>query len=55
MLRYNINTYTRTKERMKIMAKLAKSVKSFVGVIVTGIIEGRQRQAEYIAKHHHWY
>jgi len=40
---------------MQIMKKIARSVTGFFTVIVTGIIEGRQRQAEYIAKHHHWY
>jgi hypothetical protein len=55
MLHHNINTATRTKGTMKIMAKIARSVKGFFGVIITGIIEGRQRQAEYIAKNHHWY
>jgi hypothetical protein len=40
---------------MQIMKKIAKSVTGFFTVIVTGIIEGRQRQAEYIAKNHHWY
>jgi hypothetical protein len=40
---------------MKNMKKIAKSVTGFFGVIITGIIEGRQRQAKYIAKHHHWY
>lgn len=54
-MRYSINTCVRKQERMHIMARIAKSVKSFVEVIVAGIIEGRQRQAEYIAKNHHWY
>jgi hypothetical protein len=40
---------------MQIMKKIARSITGFVTVIVTGIIEGRQRQAEYIAKNHHWY
>jgi hypothetical protein len=40
---------------MQIMKKIARSVTDFFTIIVTGIIEGRQRQAEYIAKHHHWY
>jgi hypothetical protein len=40
---------------MKIIKKIAKSVTSFFTVIVNGVIEGRQRQAEYIARNHHWY
>jgi hypothetical protein len=40
---------------MKIMIQIARSISGFVSVIVNGIIEGRQRQAEYIAKNHHWY
>ena len=39
----------------KEMKKIAESIIEFFSVIVHGIIEGRQRQAEYIAKHHHWY
>jgi hypothetical protein len=39
---------------MQIMKQIAKSVAGFFAVIVDGIIEGRQRQAEYIARHHHW-
>jgi hypothetical protein len=40
---------------MQIMKKIAKSVTGFFGMMIMGIIEGRQRQAEYIAKHHRWY
>lgn len=40
---------------MKIMAQIARSISGIVSVIVNGIIEGRQRQAEYIARNHHWY
>ena len=40
---------------MQIMNKITKSIKGFFTVVITGIIEGRQAQAEYIAKHHHWY
>jgi hypothetical protein len=40
---------------MQIMKKIAKSVTGFFGAVITGIIEGRQAQAEYIAKQHHWY
>jgi hypothetical protein len=54
MLHNSINTLQGQKE-MQIMAKIARSVKGFFGVIIDGIIEGRQRQAEYIAKNHHWY
>jgi len=43
------------KKGMQIMKKIAKSVTGFFGAVITGIIEGRQRQAEYIAKQHHWY
>jgi len=46
---------TRTKKGMQIMKKIAKSVTGFLTVVVNGIIEGRQAQAEYIAKNHHWY
>jgi hypothetical protein len=55
MLHNSINTVTRTKGRMEILAKIANSVRGFFRAIVAGIIEGRQRQAEYIAKNHHWY
>jgi hypothetical protein len=40
---------------MQIMKKIARSVTGFFTVVINGIIEGRRRQAEYIAKHHHWY
>jgi hypothetical protein len=46
---------TRTKQGMQIMKKIAKSMTNFFTVVITGIIEGRTAQAEYIAKHHHWY
>lgn len=39
----------------KEMKKIAESIIGFFGVVVNGIIDGRQRQAEYIAKNHHWY
>jgi hypothetical protein len=40
---------------MQTMTQIARSIGNFVSIVVNGIIEGRQRQAEYIAKHHHWY
>jgi hypothetical protein len=40
---------------MKIMAQIARTISGFIAVIVHGIIEGRQRQAEHMAKNHHWY
>ena len=40
---------------MQIMAQIAQSIGNFISIVVNGIIEGRQRQAEYIAKNHHWY
>jgi hypothetical protein len=49
------NQSYKDQQGMHIMKKIAKSVTGFFTVIVTGIIEGRQRQAEYIAKNHHWY
>jgi hypothetical protein len=49
------NQSYKDKKGMRIMKKIAKSVTGFFTVVITGIIEGRQAQAEYIAKHHHWY
>jgi hypothetical protein len=40
---------------MQIIKKIVRSITGFFGVVITGIIEGRQRQAEYMAKNHHWY